>query len=175
MKRQEIDYLIDIKLREKRVRLWNYLWQSALATIVVFILLLTLNIYTQTLVIAALGSTVFTLFAMPERVTAMPRNSIGGHVVCIMVGGLCHVLNGIGPLFGLLSMQQYSLFMISLAIGLSTFVMVVTDTEHPPAAGTALYFVLNGWNTPIAVFMVVLVVLLAIIKRAIRPWMKDLI
>jgi CBS-domain-containing membrane protein len=31
-------------------------------------------------------------------------------------------------------------------VGTAIFVMCITDTEHPPAAGIALGMVLNPWN-----------------------------
>ena len=63
----------------------------------------------------------------------------------------------------------------ALAVGLTMFVMVTTDTEHPPGAALALGFVLNEWD-----LMTILVVLLGIgaisvVKEAARGRLIDLL
>ena len=55
------------------------------------------------------------------------------------------------------------------------FVMVVTKTEHPPAAALALGLVLNEWD-----FMTLLVILagivsLSLLKRLVLPILMDLL
>jgi CBS-domain-containing membrane protein len=69
------------RIRREFKRLWkNYLYQSFLATIVVFIVLLLLNME-HAVVIASIGATAFIVFTMPRNITAAPRRVIGGHLI----------------------------------------------------------------------------------------------
>ncbi|MGB2877910.1 MAG: HPP family protein, partial [Dehalococcoidales bacterium] len=74
------------RIRRGFSRLWlNYIYQSLLATIVIFIILLLLNLE-HVVVIASIGATAFIVFTMPRNVTAAPRRVIGGHIVGFICG-----------------------------------------------------------------------------------------
>ena len=63
----------------------------------------------------------------------------------------------------------------ALATGLAMFLMVVTRTEHPPAAALALGLVLNEWD-PLTLLVVISgVVGLSICKRLVLPILMDLL
>jgi CBS-domain-containing membrane protein len=69
--------------------LWkNYFYQSFLATVVVFIVLLLLNME-HAVVIASIGATAFIVFTMPRNITTAPRRVIGGHLIGLFSGSLC--------------------------------------------------------------------------------------
>jgi CBS-domain-containing membrane protein len=55
------------------------------------------------------------------------------------------------------------------------FLMVVTKTEHPPAAALALGLVLNEWTALTLAVVVFGVVALCICKRLILPHLMDLL
>jgi CBS-domain-containing membrane protein len=62
------------------------------------------------------------------------------------------------------------------AVGLAMLAMALTNTEHPPAAGLALGFVLLEewrWITPAAVLGGI--VALCLIRAALRPALRDLL
>ena len=63
----------------------------------------------------------------------------------------------------------------ALAVGLSIFVMVVTDTEHPPASGTALGIAMltDRWAES-AVAVVTVALLLSLAHRMLRRYLRDL-
>ncbi|MBN1473159.1 MAG: HPP family protein [Syntrophaceae bacterium] len=143
----------------------SYVLQSMLATIAVFIVLYFLSMQ-HAVIIASLGATSFIVFAMPDYITAQPRNVIGGHIV----GLFCGFLFSLIPLSSLLS----SLLVYSLAVGTSIFMMVVTDTEHPPASGTALGVVMTGITLNVLIAVVVSIVILSLIHRLCKPYLKDL-
>ena len=63
----------------------------------------------------------------------------------------------------------------ALATGLAMFLMVVTKTEHPPAAALALGLVLNEWTALTLLVVVVGVVTLSICKRMVLPHLMDLV
>jgi CBS-domain-containing membrane protein len=62
----------------------------------------------------------------------------------------------------------------ALAVGLSIFTMVVTDTEHPPASGTALGVAITGMSPDVVVAVVLGIVLLSLIHRFFKPYLRDL-
>jgi CBS-domain-containing membrane protein len=53
----------------------------------------------------------------------------------------------------------------SLAVGLSIFTMVVTDTAHSPAAGTALGVAITGISPNVLVAGILSIVLLSLMHR----------
>ena len=153
---------IDTQFREH----WkSYLLQSILATIAVFIVLYFLSMQ-HAVIIASLGATSFIVFAMPDYITAQSRNVIGGHIV----GLFCGFLFSLIPHPTLLS----SLLVYSSAVGASIFIMVVTDTEHPPASGTALGVVMTGIMLDVLIAVVLSTIILSVIHRLCKPYLKDL-
>jgi CBS-domain-containing membrane protein len=144
----------------------NYIFQSFLAALTIFLVLLFLNIE-QAVIISAIGATAFIVFAMPKEITAHPRNIIGGHLVGLAIGSLCALL----PQPSL----HLSILAYSLAVGLSIFIMVVIDTEHPPAAGTALGLATMGFSLGAAIAVVTSAVLLSLAHHFLKPFLKNLV
>jgi len=134
-------------------------WQSAAAGLTLFFILFVFSRVIELVIVAAAGATTFTVFALPHHGTAQPRNVIGGHVIGIAVGFACSFL----PLIP----------SGSLAVGLSTLLMVPMDAEHPPAAGTALGLVvfpsLGG-----AAFILAAAIGLSLARLGLASRMRDL-
>ena len=63
----------------------------------------------------------------------------------------------------------------ALAISTAMFVMVVTRTEHPPAAALTLGLVLNEWNFLTLAVVPGGVIGLSILKRLVLPILMDLL
>jgi len=61
------------------------------------------------------------------------------------------------------------------AISLAMFTMVVTRTEHPPAAALALGLVLNEWSFLTLVVILLGVIGLSVVKQLVLPALLDLI
>jgi CBS-domain-containing membrane protein len=142
----------------------NYVWQSAAVGIVTA---LTIFIFTGMIglvILGGVGSTFFTVFALPNNRTAKVRNIIGSYIISIIVGLVCF-----SYLTGYISG--------GMAVGLATFFMVITDTEHPPAAGIALglamadniNFVYKG-----SIFAIIAALLASFLRYIFRQWLKDL-
>ena len=151
--------------REFRQHWKNYVLQSILATIAVFIVLYFLSLQ-HAVIIASLGATAFIIFAMPDSITAQPRNVIGGQLVGLFFGFLFSLV----PHSAALS----AIIVYSCAVGASIFTMVVIDTEHPPAAGTALGVAITGITLEVFVAVVISVVLLSVIHVLFKPHIRDL-
>ena len=66
-------------------------------------------------------------------------------------------------------------FFGALATALAMFFMVVTKTEHPPAAALALGLVLNPWDLMTLFVVITGVVALSIFKQLILPMLMDLL
>ena len=144
----------------------NYVFQSLFATCATFIVFLFLGLQ-HVVIIASIGATAFIIFAMPKSITAKPRNVIGGHLVGFLSGCLCALIPH--PSF------LYSILIYSFAVGLSIFVMVVTDTEHPPASGTALGFAITGFDLNAAIALITSVIILSLVHHFFKPYLRDLV
>jgi CBS-domain-containing membrane protein len=166
-------HVMDVKLRERGM--WaHYLFQSLLATLSIFLVLLVLQLATP-VIVAALGATAFVCYAMPKNVTAQPRNVIGGHFVGVISGGACALLF---IYFGDNSEFIHIIF-ASISVGVAIFIMVVTDTEHPPGCSTALGLVVHAL-APLDValyggFIIISATIIALVKHALDPQLKDLV
>jgi CBS-domain-containing membrane protein len=55
------------------------------------------------------------------------------------------------------------------------FIMVVVDVEHPPACGTALGIVVDGFSSELALAVVLSSLLLAAAHYFFKPYMKNLV
>ena len=154
------------RIRREFKRLWkNYLYQSFLATIVVFIVLLLLNME-HAVVIASIGATAFIVFTMPRNVTAAPRRVIGGHLIGLFSGSLCALI----PHSSILP----SIVVYSLAVGISILLMVALDAEHPPAGGTALGVAITGFSPNVMIAVLTSSIVLSLAHRFCKKFLKDL-
>lgn len=141
------------------------MFQSLFAALAIFIVLLFLGLQ-NAVIIASIGATVFIVFAMPKGITAKPRNIIGGHSVGLIAGSLCALIPH--PSF------LYAIIVYSFTVGLSIFIMVVTDTEHPPASGTALGVVIRGFSLNVTIAVVTSAIILSLIHHFFKRYLKDL-
>jgi CBS-domain-containing membrane protein len=94
--------IFDEKFSSNKMR---YILQCFLATLSVFVILLLLDAVANAIIIAALGSSTFIVFAMHEAQVSRPRFLIGGYIVGISMGLLCHYLSLL-PLLAQLSIIQ---------------------------------------------------------------------
>jgi CBS-domain-containing membrane protein len=165
---------LDIDRHIRRDDFRRYVLQCGLAGLVVLVLLLVLDAVTQTVLIAALGASGFIAFAVPRSLHSGPRHMIGGYVVGIFAGSLMATLR---TLIEVSANADHAVMVIfgAIAISLAMFTMVVTRTEHPPAAALALGLVLNEWSL-LTLFVVLSgVIALSMIKQLILPALLDLI
>ena len=154
----------------------SYIIQSLLAVAALAIILYFVQVLTHAAIVAALGASTFIVFAMPHSITAQPRRLIGGHIVGLLCGTLCHYAFLTGPLGRLYADWEFMLWLISaLSVGLSIFLMTITNTEHPPAASTALGIVAHEWSSQVVIFVLLCTICLAIIGRLLRRRLKDLV
>jgi CBS-domain-containing membrane protein len=158
------------ELREFKDYWKNYVFQSLLATVSLFCVLVFLE-QGEEIIVASLGATAFVVFALPNKFTAYPRNVIGGHIV----GLICGCAG-----YWLLNTLPDSDFFIAeagvhaFAVGLAIFIMVITDTEHPPAAGTALGAAIGGPGDRLIISVLFFSIAFTVIRLLARKHLRDL-
>lgn len=165
--------MFDKEFRSNKTR---YILQCILATLSVLIVLLILDAVSNAAVVAALGASSFIVFTMPEAQVSRPRFLIGGYLVGIAAGCLCNYLSLAPLLTRLPIIQEFSYVVFgAISVGLAIFVMVVTNTEHPPAASIALGLVLNECNYVVVAVALIGAISLSVIKAVLRPVLKNLL
>jgi CBS-domain-containing membrane protein len=148
---------------KKFKKLWKYyIWQSFLAAVALFIILLFLD-EEKIVVISSMGATAFIVFAMPNAVSANSRNVIGGHLVCLILG----------LIFFFIEMPHFYEF--PLVVGIAIFVMAALDVEHPPAVGTALAVLIHEVSTEVLFIIIAAAVILSACHYYLRNHLKDLV
>jgi len=165
----------DINKHIRRQNLKRYTLQCTLAGVVVLILLFVLDAVTQTVLIAALGSSTFIAFAVPRSPHSDPRHMIGGYLVGIFAGSLMGTLNMALQINDASIAHAWMIVFGALATALAMFIMVVTKTEHPPAAALALGLVLNEWNFVTLLVILAGIISLSVLKRLVLPMLMDLL
>ena len=143
----------------------SYVFQCLLATLTIFVALLLFSVQ-HPVIIASIGATAFIVFAMPKSVTAEARHVVGGHLVGLGCGSLCALL----PQYS----ASHPAIAYSLAVGLSIFIMVIADIEHPPAAGTALGVAIEGSSTSLTIAFITSVIVLSLVHHFLKPFLRDL-
>ena len=157
-------------VHEFRVYWKNYVFQSLIATLVIFFILLSLSLQEDAVIMASLGATTFIVFAMPNQVTAKPRNIIGGYIVGFICGFICSLI----PIPGIMNETLGHSLFYAIAVGLSIFIMVVTDLEHPPSSGVALGVYIKGFSLNVTISIIASVVVLTITHYFFKKHLRDL-
>ena len=145
--------LIDPKIR----RPWRrYIVQVSLATGTLSLALvieqaIAGGVEARAVIVAAIASTAFVLFISPESASARTSHAVGGHAWAVAVGSL-----------------------LALGVGLTMFWMAMTNTEHPPAAGTALAIVAHGFEWELVLFVAGAVLFMVAVHRLLRRHLLDL-
>lgn len=94
------------------------------------------------------------------------RHWDGGHLVGFFSGGLCSLIPH--------SFFWQELTVYTLAVGLSIFIMVVIDTEHAPASGTALGVAISGFSMSALIGLLTSVLVLSLVHHFFKPYLRDL-
>jgi CBS-domain-containing membrane protein len=153
-----------------------FIVQSILATLAILLILLFLDVFTHTALIASLGSSIFLVFTRPHAFSSRPRPLLGGYAISIAVGAMCYALSHLPGMARILLSQETTFVVFSaLAVGCAIFLMVITSTEHPPAAGMALGLVINSWDLSSLAVIMMAVVFMAILRRTLLGFMIDLV
>ena len=63
----------------------------------------------------------------------------------------------------------------ALSIGLGALLMVITNTEHPPAAGIAFALVIDPWSWSAILFVISSVIIFSVVRIIMRPKLTNLL
>ncbi len=162
--------LLDPKFRHHKCR---YVAQCGGAALAMLVVLLILDHVKQTVLIASLGASAFIAFTMPHVNASNPRYLVGGYAVGTCVGcawwlaasSIAFPIDGISG----------SVVFGAVAMGCAMFLMVITDTEHPPAAALALGYVLNEWDLLTVIVILTGIVAISMIKEVCKPTLMNLL
>ena len=163
--------LIDSQFR----RYWkNYLGLCALAALALLAIMLVMDVVARAAIVVAIASSAFIVFVMPHGRVSTPRRVIRGHVVAVIVA-LGLALLYLTPVGGFAAESHLtSDLMAAAAVGLSILIMVVFNTEHPPAAGTVLGLAVEGWILSAVFFVLLGAVMLSVVHGVLRPRLVNL-
>ena len=154
----------------------RYFVQSGLAVVGMFAVLLLVDSLSDAAVAVGLGSSVLIVFVYPSNKTASPRSLIGGHFLALLVGTAFSLFLFSAPvhtfLEGFIPLRDLAL---ATSVGVLIVTMAITDTEHPPAAGTVLGMSTRVWDLNITVIIIGAVLLLAVIKPLLHRYLHDLV
>ncbi|WP_083708880.1 HPP family protein [Microbacterium sp. RU1D] len=98
----------------------------------------------------SLGPTVMLFFESPESPSSRPRNALVGHAVGLVVGAVCFYVLGLNgqppaPSGGL---TPTSLAAGALSVAITTAILTLLKTPHPPAGATTLIVSLGILTQP---------------------------
>lgn len=149
--------------------------QTGLATMVMLAILTFVDSLSTAAIAAGLASSVVGIFIAPSNSTARIRSVVGGHGVALVLGSMFSAILFLAPVEIFLQDRSVVLHLsLALAVGGSMLLMAITNTEHPPAAGTALGMASREFDALIFFSIIGAVGLLAMLKLALRPYLRDL-
>ena len=154
----------------------RYLIQAGLAALGMLAILVFVDSLSDAALAAGLGASVLIVFIHPSSHAAQARSLIGGRGLAILVGSALALVLFAAPVADFLEDKILGRNLsLALSVGVLILVMAVTDTEHPPAAGTVLGFSTRSWDPSTTAIIIAAVLLLALIKRLLSPYLRDLI
>ena len=170
--------VLESRLPDQRLRHHpqNYIFQSALCMLALLAIILVVDVVLRAAIVVGVASSAFIVFMLPHSRASSPRRVIGGHAVAVAVGtvlSLMYLVPGWGDLAAM--SPAFQNLMVVLAVGLGFLVMILTNTEHPPAAGTALGLVVADWTFSATLLVLVGMLMLSSIHMLLRPWLKNLL
>lgn len=156
-----------MKIDSKFPYYWkDYVKQSFYAALTVF--LITIILSKNPVLIASIGATAFIVFAMPNDISSDPKRIAGGHLSAFFVGA-CFAS------FPFMEFVFFEALWFASSVGITIFIMVVLDIEHPPAAGTALGMVVHGYSDSSASAVIISILVLSLISHFTKPYLRDLV
>jgi CBS-domain-containing membrane protein len=60
-------------------------------------------------------------------------------------------------------------------VGTAFIIMSITETDHPPAAGTALSITFSGIDVKAIIYLMISIVILTILHYSLKKHLKDLL
>ena len=154
----------------------NYLFQSGMATVSLIVILLVEDAFLRAAIVVAVASSAFTIFIVPNSIAASPRRVIGGHAVAVVAGGIFSSVLLIPIVESAAEASRLPVdMMAALSVGVGMLAMAITNTQHPPAAGTALGLVIQSWSWSAVLFIMSSAVILSVIRLILKGRLINLL
>jgi CBS-domain-containing membrane protein len=133
------------------------------------------NSLSNAAIAAGLASSVVIIFVNPSNRTARIRSVVGGHGLALVLGSAFSLLLFFGPVVAFLDdLEMLRNLAYAAVVGLSVLLMAITNSEHPPAAATAIGMASREFDVAIFGSIIGAVLMLVVIKLALRPHLRDL-
>jgi len=163
--------IVDSKFYGNKSR---YIIQAAFGAGAVAVALLLFDVVNQPMIIASFGASAFIVFTRPQSYTADARHVIGAYIIGILVGCTFHWVTFVS-LDNYTTLQIIHVVAAAFAVGLSMFLMAITNTEHAPGTSIALAFAINDWTLKTIVLVMIGIIFISIIHKATKRWMVDVL
>ncbi len=152
----------------------TYVGQSAVAALLLWVILLGEDVIANGAIVAAIASSVAIVFFVPHSVASSPVRIIGGHVSAVIAA---YIVIGFALLFpdSIVDATWFNDLLGALAVGLVVLLMSVSNTEHAPAAGTALGLAMRGAPWEAVLFIVTAAVIVAVARVVLGSRLRNLI
>ena len=122
----------------------NYILRCGPASLSLFLILLVEDALIEPAIVVAVTSTAFTIFIHPNSIAFTPRKVVGGHTVATLSSA---VMAAILLILSVGNTAPDTRFVVditaALSVELRALLMVITHTEHPPAASAAFALVID--------------------------------
>lgn len=147
---------------------WKFILQCFIVTCFLSLILIFLDFVLKLSVVASLGATSFIIFTIPHKNASRVPYILGGYTVGVIVGIICTLGSHI-------TMNIPLTIWGAIAIGLSMFLMVILNFEHPPAAALSLGLVMEGFDIKTVITVFTISISLLVIRWLLRKWLIDLL
>lgn len=161
---------------DKYARLYftQYMKQCFIAIAVVVAILFFLDIARYTLIVASLGSTTFVVFAIPHSYSATAYRISGSYLVGVVIGITLYYTDAYLASLAFINGEILNIIIGGTAVGASLFIMSITNTEHPPAAGLSMGLIFNSWSVEAIIVIFIALFTLCLCKYLLRKWLINL-
>ena len=132
-----------------------------------FLAYLNMSIDGSIWLIPPFGASMVLVMAVHESPLAQPKNLIFGHILSALSGFLVYILLG------------ESFYSLGAGVGLAIFVMIITNTIHPPAGANPIIVILGGKSLsfvllPVAIGATIIVLFAVIYNKILgRNYPKE--
>jgi len=161
--------------KHRPMNAYGWMAQCAVASGAILLVMLGMNAVLRTSLVSSIGATTFVAFAMPRTPAAQNRAIIGGYLLGTLIGIVFSLLLSVTSFVDGCWLQKLVVYALAAAaVGSTMLAMVATNTEHPPAAGLALGYVLDPWDGRTVVAVLAAAVILCVIRQLMGNRLMDL-
>jgi len=132
------------------------------------------NVLVTAIGTTSVGSSAFLAFVAHNSPMAHNHRLIGGYIIAITIGGLMHYLSLHYSAFLPFAPEHAVWILSAAATALTMMFMTLVNLPHAPAAGLSLAMVIKFWVWQALVILCVAVLVIAILKTVLRPWLVNL-